>query len=343
MDARESFGAMLGTLTRSASCRSGIRAHGYAFRCLWLNVKHHCPNRLYKYFSDQNIDRTISDLRAGRLYLADPRDFNDEFDARPQYDEKQIVKRLQCRITEKNMNATIQRVGQFHPELVDDVRRSVHFSYAKCGGFESWKQQHIQSTVEHLGDKTTRFRSLPRCACLSETYTSGLMWGTYASSNKGIVVAYETPRQPPSLCCSTCIDGRDGLCARARINLIPVQYSARPDLTHYSDVVGGSLWEVPYLTEHEYLAVITAVASKSVEWEHEKEWRLVCIKCPKINSGAMHAKMNPVALYLGSNVSNNNRAALTHVAQELGIDLFEEVVGYSVDGPNMSFKKVNIA
>lgn len=276
------------------------------------------------------------------MYLADPNDFNDEFDVRPQFDMSQIEMRLRLQITEENMRATLRRVGLFHPELVEDVEKSVYSSYERFGGFESWKQAHIQSTIKRLGDNSSAFRSVPRCACLSETNSSAHMWGIYAGSNKGFVVGYKTPRRPPSLCCSRCANRKQGLCDRARINMIPVQYTDRPNLTNYSDVIGGSMWEVPFLTEHEFLAVVAAVSSKRVEWEHEREWRLACIRCPMVGDGPMHAQMSPVSMYLGSGVSDKNRVKLTNVARELGLDLFEEELGYSIEDPEMSFRRVAI-
>ena len=100
MDSRESLDRVLTMMSgENAAHRSMGKPYDEALRILNLAIHSHSPQFLYKYFNEENADRSIDDLRKGRLYLASPEFFDDDYDVRP----KGCVSRLRKRTWHQRM------------------------------------------------------------------------------------------------------------------------------------------------------------------------------------------------------------------------------------------------
>ncbi|MBR3318561.1 MAG: DUF2971 domain-containing protein [Atopobiaceae bacterium] len=315
--------------------------YGRAFKTLRLSVHGHAPGTLYKYFNVENASRSIQDLRKGLLYLASPKDFDDDYDVRPQYNADVINRRMNAQVTPQNIADTFKFLGQFLPSTMEAAENIHNEMVRRAGGFGEFKKEYIDETIVSLPKRIEAFRNSVRCACLAEEQDSDLMWGLYASKHKGFVAAYNTPLSTPACSCvsSTC---PGSACERFGfpLTLIPVLYKGRKDISDYSDVYGGSTSLIPYLTEHLYLAVVMSTAYKGARWEMEREWRLVTLTCNRADGSTMYARMTPTALYLGSKISVGHEAKLIEVAQELRIPVYKEVVTYEASSDAMVFEQV---
>lgn len=104
-------------------------------------------------------------------------------------------------------------------------------------------------------------------ASFSETNTSFPMWGYYADEHKGICLGYDLKKLIKRYCC------------------FPVIY--REELTMYS--------------EQDDTNILFSALTKSSEWSHEREWRIVenCCEHEGESGIILDNFPNPVEIYIG--------------------------------------------
>lgn len=310
-------------------------------RRLSLIARRNVPLHLYRYYSNEALKRTMNDISSGRLYLSNPVSFNDVFDVRPLFDKAKIKERMNIQVTEANMLETYRFYGQLYPDKINQMMEIYLSEVDNNGGFESYKKQFIDSTLENMESFIEDFRSYPRCSCLTETYTSSVMWGLYANNNRGFAVSYEMPRSPMDCCCERLSEDDKCMLARHPLAVFPILYEGRPDITDFSDTLGGSQSLIPYLTERLYLTVIAATAFKAKEWEHEREWRIVCGQCQYAPNAKMYVRLKASAVYLGYQVSKENQEFVLRAAAKLSLPVYKAKVLYATAEDDMTFQPLN--
>ena len=342
MDSREAFDRTLSSLS-DCDVSSGRMGPNYKlpYKTLQLNALAYAPKTLYKYFNVENADRSINDLRSGRLYLASPVHFDDNYDVRPVCNKNIVEETLRRQITRSNMEDTDRFLGQFHPREYDVIKKQRENNVRHAGGFDNYKEAFIRDWLKNYPKAIEHFRRFPRCACLAEQFDSTEMWGLYASKHRGFVAGYNTSACPPSCYCAN-TRSKDPRCRFEvlPLTLAPVVYSGRRDLTGFMDVFGGSQLFVPYPTDHLYLALLNATLYKGKNWASQKEWRLVTLVCQHAKKETMYARMSPTALYIGSETSNEVSEKLLALAHGLHIPAYKEVITYDVSKKSMQFEKV---
>ena len=337
MDGRSAFGAMLRTMTAYHSIDRGLGTPFVdAFRFLWMVNDRYAPKTLYKYCKGDKLDRTLGDLAKGRLYLSNPARFNDARDVLPTYDSEAIEQRMSVAVNEYNMTSTFDFYRQFYGDKIDLAIDYYRKWVKRAGGFDRWKVQRINESISGLRNSLIQFREHPRCACLSQSNSNGMMWGQYAQNGEGFVIEYETPNRDASCLCANCCEN----CGAVPFMLVPIQYAGRVDFSVFSDVLTGSQAPIPYLTEHYYLALLNAVAYKERVWEHEEEWRIVTHACPKAKDSQMYVKVKPTALYLGKGVKQESFEALYDAACRLNLSVFIEEETFTVDSSGVAFQRI---
>lgn len=163
---------------------------------------------------------------------------------------------------------------KLHEEYLDEM-------YQRCSYLFKWrdrvpsKPEFLMESNNHPDTKelSTNIRSKFLISCLSERNDSILMWSHYADSHKGFCLEYDFKNLP--------------LNHDIRTKLYPVIYS-----NHIAN---------PKVKDK-----IQIFFSKSIEWNYEKEWRI--IKENKNNkNGENYSVPSPKAIYLGSKVDKSSQ------------------------------------
>lgn len=169
-------------------------------------------------------------------------------------------------------------------------------------------------------------------ACFSEVVDSILMWSHYAESHKGFVLEY---------------DFRPTLAKPIKNTLIlPVVYSdERLDASAYMvwaliTMMGGIMGgKIP---NPDMLAHIKVALHKSMEWEYEKEWRMI-EGTPRMNpldNTPSPVIYKPVAIYYGCEMTPEKKRQLHEIAATKGIREYEMYIDLYSSKYEMKYREV---
>lgn len=136
-------------------------------------------------------------------------------------------------------------------------------------------------------------------SCFSETITSPIMWGHYADSGRGFALGYDI---------SNMNQFGDLVFANA---ILPVIYS--DEILNGTDVIKD--------TKSDYFFPEKIMSMKSAVWKYEKEWRFVFHI--KNDSGKIYLSKNPISLYLGLNIDQDNSDKLVDIAKAKNIPVYQ--------------------
>jgi hypothetical protein len=156
-------------------------------------------------------------------------------------------------------------------------------------------------------------------ACFAEDVSSILMWSHYTDCHKGFVLQY---------------DFRDLLMSLKGEGFpFPVIYhDQRYNVTRYiHSLLKGNNGNI--------LDSILLQLYKSIDWEYEKEWRMVI---PKINKEGEDFKFycKPKAIYYGSKISVEHKNQLHEIAVKKGIDEYQAQLDHFSSNYKMTLKKL---
>lgn len=172
-----------------------------------------------------------------------------------------------------------------------------------------------------------------KVACFSETNSSSLMWGHYASSHKGFCLEYDL-RPIVGDCARECVDILQ--CNNLMLNyaLAPIIYSyKRFDATEsYIAMVINELKdnfkpEVGYYYP-DMLLPMKLLLTKSADWEYEKEWRFFKADGKAEFEYNCITQIKPTAVYCGTNMHENDRSIIASIAKEKGIPCYQMIPHY---------------
>lgn len=145
------------------------------------------------------------------------------------------------------------------------------------------------------------------------------MWGHYAKSHTGFVVEYDfrNYNSPCTNCKQSCYYTHYDL-------LFPVIYSnqrfnAKDFVASFfsQSIFGKAPYEI-FIPRDDDLSNIKILLHKSLDWEYEKEWRIIsrCNIKPVITQ-------KPTRIYLGVEMSLENKRKLKTFADNNGIECHE--------------------
>ncbi|WP_322151476.1 DUF2971 domain-containing protein [Paratractidigestivibacter sp.] len=279
------------------------------------------PLRLFRFRSladPETSELNLEDIRQDRVFLAHARDFNDLYDSFPLLNYDMIREQMDKQITKDNMLRTLKADASLYGKRLagEGTRSMADFISQFNDQLEKRKEDFIESAPEQLHKRAVRFRNELRCACFTEDVEDSHMWGIYADSGKGIAVEYELdPRALTCHCKQKC-----GTCACA--TLAPVLYEGRPNVSWLSHVLGGSTALSDYPEGTTYLYLINTAFKKIKQWEHEREWRVACGACEKVD-GPMYLTAHAKAIYLGQKIGDADRRKVIEVTKNAGIPLYK--------------------
>jgi len=210
------------------------------------------PDALYKYralASNEDIGRLRRMLLEGEVYLARGSEFNDPFD---------LSLRPSFEASNEQIRAYWDRDLKLrHPRMTKKVRRNEIKKFIK--------KYRGDRGAEALGLAHDRALNQHGIFCLCGNVTNTLMWSYYADGHRGVAVRFAT--RP--LVTATVLKGIGYM-------VFPVDYEdSQPVPRFYTD------------TDEDYLRAVAA--TKSTDWRHEREVRLLLRDRPGVTTVAASA------------------------------------------------------
>ena len=285
------------------------------------------PAQLYRYRTVN--ENTIDAFRRDMIFCSRPKDFNDPYDMSLIFPDLESIKKVETDYFEHilyMMNLLIfknnfksSRLKRLIPEdimqEIPEIFKHKYDSPTQIYQRHPRLANYLEGLYHHISDETEAIRNNNSYACFSESVTSITMWGHYADYHKGFVLSYDFK--------SLLEEGIQG------IMILPIIYEKlRYDTANLlAWCIGKTLGFG--VNRHDMLDVVKCALYKSLDWEYEREWRLVNIRNDYNDHPSIHYA--PKAIYYGTRISKGNRRLLHEIAIDKGI------AEYDVMMDNLSF------
>ena len=301
----------------------------------FLNEKSlHLPDKLYRYreITQQNCDTLVGEWSdaIGKswhvVWLSHPSKYDDP-DSQMSFSEDALQKRIfvnECRlylesvlgidITQKKLDAlpeedngfflqgltaevlkTAREHGEGDPQQILDLIKK-----------ESKTKEKMDAYKKSVQDRM--YDGLAIC-CFTDEKHSDSLWAKFGNNNTGMCLEYDMTR-----CANSDIQ---------KAEMYPVYYSDIP--INLSDLLSSDFKRTYWNPR-----ILRAILTKKTEFHAEREWRFVLSYLASEN-GLAFPFIKPSTIYLGSDVSCENRKNVQTIAKTLGIRIVQLHKG---DEPN---------
>jgi len=269
------------------------------------------PSKFYKYVNP-DVGKLI--LRSRRMRWSSPKLFNDDYDCfysiAPKFDMDAVLKKVMKLMAEK---ITQEEDPVFHPNAP-----SASFLRFFRLGFKGRSAQDVEKILSGEGDTKEylkNFRALCdeveeqwknerndlRILCVCEDYRNQLLWTKYADHHQGIALELEAKRELDS----------------ALLAAVEVEYTEDPPaLATEEEWIAACIGLAPLPTGSEVWR--RQVFTKSKDWEHENEWRVITKKRSDETLAYANCEFLPselTAVYFGCNISDQDKAEMCSLLQ----------------------------
>ena len=273
---------------------------------------------------------TLEALQAGKLYFSSPCFFNDPFDSVAYIDEEKLIRSISAQI-EYGITSGYVPKSSIVP-FPDD------FAKLLLKQFNDTRRR-----AEFLSEVKEAAQNLKKCIskntkviCFSELYLSSLMWAHYANEHKGFELIYDYE----ALKNAEVYNAANNKLSENTILQEVKYYQQMPDqgLLFFDELpyqmypfkrrrVDGSFYR-------------RLLFSKGKEWDYEKEWRL-CAAGEDIltENPAKYISVDPVAVFLGARMSEEDRKRVFLAAKGKRIEFFDVLLDESNSRQALQIKK----
>lgn len=239
---------------------------------------------LYKYYGNLNYAKDV--IENHRIHFEAPKEYNDIFDsAKYVTDEEMIAKRclagillntIQLHISEDDMPIFIKKVVQHIDESEEVCIKDVLNKVFEC--FPELNRESILDTIRSIMSlhNVTPLEGM-KISCFSENKDSLLMWSYYAKSHSGVCLEFDLTEDKEL-----------------------VKHCHKVQYTKHFDV--GDL-SYTYFT-------------KSEQWHHEQEWRIVIADCDYVKTNSLKA------IYMGHRMDAEELWEFMQLAKKYKLDLY---------------------
>lgn len=268
----------------------------------FLNVSNkHLPNKLFRFrpLNDDvkngnkksNADLEIDNLKNNLLYLSSPDFFNDPYDSKFLLDRYEFIKLF------LKSNKCRDLYGINNENLINQTKTEKFFD-------------NLMSFCSIYIELLQNLSSSLRICCFSENdYTNVLMWSHYASNHTGYCVEYENSFLLESSYYKEC--------------MCPVCYSKEIfDISKYFVKFIESIQEKSIDKNIDFIYFSTIF--KSIEWEYEREWRLITDNSnPNLINNNLLKIQQPKKIYLGTNIKKDYKEQIIDICKEKYIEIYQ--------------------
>jgi len=264
------------------------------------------PYSLFKYREVNKL--SINNLLNDSVWLSNPIEFNDPYDSSFTYNFALFgVKSFNKNVDNFLSNSSR---SEFSKKEIQRIKQSKD-SFQEINSIirESAKPEeriNLDKIEELLLDKMQKdlyqdfniqIKNSLRVCSFSTINNSLLMWSHYAKNHTGFCIEYDIGSLK-----------YDSL----QRQLYPIIYTdILFDTTKYHNVD---------LKDKNNLYMMLSALYKSKEWQYEKEWRLIIHGGVNIEN---HPMPKPKAIYLGSQINNDNKEELIKIAKYKNISIFQ--------------------
>lgn len=215
------------------------------------------PQILYKYY--KNVDFAIDAMENKRIHADIPNSYNDIYDcvyfvSREQFLHIEFERDFIISLVKKMIN---KYDANLLPAINADMRWSICKTFFDAIKYIDWNineinvERYYTKIKDYINFGCLKQSDEYRVSCFTEKDNSLLMWSYYANSDRGLCLGFETSKDA----------GLFNNCFKVT----------------YTDI---------FESNHNNISLFT----KSMEWQHEKEWRIVVdkdtdyIKTPSLKS-----------------------------------------------------------
>lgn len=277
------------------------------------------PKKIYRYrplrtgcpeneqcLQGSHFDRELENLSKNLVWLSNPKDYNDPFDSLVHFSDAllfarlnqemldQFSKTLKTPLSSEKISAILKSPRGLK-ELIS-LAASEHKMLTEEQRNKAVKELNAYADKTYL-DLLTILNQIIRQGALvcsfSERTDSTLMWSHYASDHKGFCVEY------------TLEESKDH---EIRRFLFPVIYAeALTDVSSQFESKTGDKKGIG----------LTACVSKALDWEYEREWRLVLLLRPNA-PGRAYQMPRPSKIFLGARIDKTHETKILEIAERIG-------------------------
>jgi hypothetical protein len=245
-------------------------------------------------------DYTLKEISENKIWLSNPRLFNDPYDCFVSADYKKVVHSLFRKfpqtknIPEESWKEIVESDDPVLSLSRHLAQRAVptdlrYVENARLLNLE------VKSEIEKKEKNWDAMRDEIKIACFSERLDSLPMWAHYADNHRGFCIEYDLSKEP---------EGKTA-------PLFPVIYTKAPlDITK-------DLLDMPNQSGH---LAIKAAIYKNNDWSYEHEWRLVFYRfIDPLDINGYPIK----AIYLGTKISDENKRELMELSKKGLFKIFQ--------------------
>ena len=274
------------------------------------------PNKLYKYKAIDKKGHTLDLIKNDFLYIGTVKGFNDAFEGVLNYNPDEIldyliensIERLGLKINKQDYLQIIRSDNPYE-ELkkyaYNDPQVTISFEkFSKI--LDETFQFMINKIYEDFNDS---LKEIMLVSCFTQKNKNRVMWGNYADNNKGICIEYNLHDSKNDYLLKSCHEVR---------YFSPDKY---PDVTNI-------LLNILKSNPLDFMDSI--FLNKTDDWSYEEEWRLIFRNDPffrsfikKINSNYYIKLPKPRAIYLGVNISDENKKEIEKICKSREISLIQ--------------------
>lgn len=314
-------------------------------------LKQDFPKKLYKYrkCEENHLNSFIKD----ELWFSTSENMNDTYDGSFCFDKDFAVNFINKQISEESINLFYKNYIKSKLEVlekltlaglkIDDVNCDDDNLYSNLISSIPKIREFFTNNVINIEKLFKKYASF---ICFCENVDSPVMWSQYSNLETGFALEYEFS--------NIIIDfgePNDGSFFKSFIHsgLFPIYYSnekikiSNDELFYifnffffkslFFNVFKEKKFIDMYIKENiksscpNYLLKFKLLLNKSIEWQHEKEWRI--INLDRLNTEEQDnlaytfpVKIIPSALFLGSKITEENKTKLVEIANTKKIPVF---------------------
>lgn len=263
------------------------------------------PNSLFKYCSFDENNRNVSNLKKDIVWMNSPLNFNDPYEFTYSVNLEKVLEHeysnkinifADIHISDFSVDDLNKMVNDSnsYDVIIENLVKAGKIAKAKIEDFEAKYIGVIKQSIDN-----DDIKKMYKVSSFAEKNDLLLMWSHYAQNHTGFCIEYDINSLP-----------FDSLITE---RLYPIVYSDELfDTTDYYLQEKVKTQNIDYLLE--------GMLRKSLEWEYEKEWRLVVLDTSEV--GVEFNMPKAKSIYLGSEFDVDNLKKLYNFCKDNNINLY---------------------
>ena len=274
------------------------------------------PSKLYKYKTIDEKGHTLDLIKNDFLYIGTVKGFNDVFEGALNYNPDEILDYL--------IEKSIERLGlkinqQDYLRIIDsdnpyeELKKWAYKDPQVNMSFERFSEV-LDETFQYMINKiyedfNDTLKEMMLVSCFTQNNKNRVMWGNYADDNKGICIEYNLYDFKKDYLVKSCHE---------------VKYFPPDKYPEVTNILLNLLKSNPL----DFMDSI--FLNKTDDWNYEEEWRLIFRNDPffrpfikKINSNYYIKLPKPRAIYLGVNITDENKNEIEEICKTREISLIQ--------------------